>query len=212
MNLLEAVLYGKGTLSKKKIMPIANVGKSLAIRDLPPDELSVDIYRSGEQGVSSSAHICKHKGGGGKERKKNTQVHVSWSSAKRLLSPQSSVFRGKKNKSRNLLPNRETQKVTATAYLLLLLSFVVDKNGRTECPPSYLLHDFILLHPGLHSPFCIRSFAAVGSTTTVRALLSTLLGCHQKHLESGYFSSSVYLFDFFASSGTLLHSCAAVHN
>jgi hypothetical protein len=52
-------------------------GKSLAIRDLPPDELSVDIYRSGEQGVSSSAHICKHKGGGGKKRKKNTQVHVS---------------------------------------------------------------------------------------------------------------------------------------
>jgi hypothetical protein len=61
---------------------------------------------------------------------------------------------------------------------------VVDKNGRTECPPSYLLHDFILLHPGLHSPFCIRSFAAVGSTTTVRALLSTLLGCHQKHVKS----------------------------
>jgi hypothetical protein len=51
--------------------------KSLANRDLPPDELSVDIYRSGEQGVSSSAHICKHKGGGEKKRKKNTQVHVS---------------------------------------------------------------------------------------------------------------------------------------
>jgi hypothetical protein len=34
--------------------------------------------------------------------------------------------------------------------LLLLLCFVVDKNGRAECTPSYLLHDFILLHPRFH--------------------------------------------------------------
>ncbi len=28
---------------------------------------------------------------------------------------------------------------------------MVDKNGRAECTPSYLLHDFILLHPRFHS-------------------------------------------------------------
>lgn len=27
---------------------------------------------------------------------------------------------------------------------------MVDKNGRAECTPSYLLHDFILLHPRFH--------------------------------------------------------------
>jgi hypothetical protein len=34
--------------------------------------------------------------------------------------------------------------------LLLLLSFMVDQNGRTKSSSSHLLHDFILIHPGLH--------------------------------------------------------------
>lgn len=103
-----------------------------------------------------------------------------------MLRSQSSVYRGKKERktrAENVIAEQRDTEDHCNS-LLLLLGFVVDKNGRTECPPSYLLHDFILLHPGLHSPFCIRSFAAVGSTTTVRALLSTLLGCHQKHVKS----------------------------
>jgi hypothetical protein len=98
MNLLEAVSYGKGTLSKKKIMPIANVGN--------PWQSEIYLlmsWASTSIGLASKAYLLQHisaniRGAEEKKGKKNTQVHVSWSLAKRLLSPQSSVFRGKKER------------------------------------------------------------------------------------------------------------------
>lgn len=136
-------------------------------------------------GLASKAYLLQHISAnirGAEEKKGKKTRRFMWADHQPNVCQVPKVVsleeRKKGKEERKMwLPSRETQMITATAYLLLPLSFVVDKNGRTECPASYLLHDFILLHPGLHSPFCIRSSAVVGSTTTVRAVLSTLLEC-----------------------------------